>query len=206
MSLVTEGREHFQAVSRAIAQFGAGVGRELFPDAVERSIENTVPPWQIDSAGAYCTRCGESIGPYTARETGCLACASRPIAWDRIVRLGPYRTPLSNWIVAMKFARTWRWTNWMGQHLAKAIPPSNEDRHTALCPVPMHWRRRTTRGYNQAELMARVISVGRGWPTVRLLKRVRNTRPQTAVILSARAANVRGSLAARPFNLAGWDI
>jgi len=54
--------------------------------------------------------------------------------------------------------------------------------------------------------MARVISVGRGWPTVSLLKRVRNTRPQTAVIPSARAANVRGALAARPFNLTGWDV
>lgn len=47
-----------------------------------------------------------------------------------------------------------------------------------LCPIPLHWSRRFSRGYNQAELLAKDISMQLGWPMKPLLARVHATGHQ----------------------------
>lgn len=62
-----------------------------------------------------------------------------------------------------------------------------------VVPVPLHWRRRMSRGYNQAELIASAVSRHLSVPMCpRLLKRVRHTRSQTMVPVAAKYDNVRG--------------
>jgi len=64
-------------------------------------------------------------------------------------------------------------------------------------PVPLHWRRRHARGFNQAEDLARRL----GLPVVQALERVQPTAAQFGLATPARLRNVRGAFAPprRPF-------
>jgi ComF family protein len=65
-----------------------------------------------------------------------------------------------------------------------------------VCAVPMYWRRRWSHGGNPPELLAERWSqrLGLG-PGERLLRRVRNTLPQTEIPVAQRFRNVRGAFA-----------
>lgn len=67
----------------------------------------------------------------------------------------------------------------------------------AVASVPLHWMRRWKRGYNQAEVIARVLARETG---VRcesgLLKRCRRTASQTSLDAAGRQENVRGAFIA----------
>ena len=47
-----------------------------------------------------------------------------------------------------------------------------------LCPVPLHWLRKFSRGFNQSELLALEVGAARGWEVKNLLKRTRWTGSQ----------------------------
>ena len=44
-----------------------------------------------------------------------------------------------------------------------------------MVPVPLHWRRRVSRGYNQSEELARAVAKISGWPMLNLWRGVRRT-------------------------------
>lgn len=163
-------------------------------------------PWTPDTCDDYCVRCGASAGPGAATPTGCSFCHDQRLAWQRLTRLGPYRSPLDEHVRAMKFAHQWQWAPWLGKQLAAVVGQPARPQRVVVCPVPMHWTRRWRRGFNQSVLIAQALADARGWPMASLLRRTRRTPPQTAVAPSQRAANIRGSFAAEPVDLAGHEI
>ena len=82
----------------------------------------------------------------------------------------------------------------LGRRLAAAPHFADID---LVIPVPLHWTRRRSRGYNQAEILARALvdafrASPRLLPEVRtdLLVRARRTRTQTRVSVDQKARNV----------------
>ena len=68
---------------------------------------------------------------------------------------------------------------------------------TAVVPVPLHWRRRWRRGYNQAELIARGVAEAIGAPLrTDILRKVRSTGSQTKLSHEERLANVASAFRA----------
>ncbi len=70
----------------------------------------------------------------------------------------------------------------MAKPLPALLPLSNPqtgDRAPVLCPVPLHWARRFQRGFNQSEVLAKLIANHQRWPVGQLLKRVRATGHQS---------------------------
>jgi ComF family protein len=63
----------------------------------------------------------------------------------------------------------------------------------AVVPMPLHWRKRWQRGFNQSELLAR--EVARKWnvPVRRLVRRKRATAPQAGLTSAERRKNVQGA-------------
>lgn len=61
--------------------------------------------------------------------------------------------------------------------------------------VPMHWRKKATRGYNQADHIARGVAEAAGLLNVDVLKATRAHKTQTAMTLEGRRANLAGSFA-----------
>ena len=65
----------------------------------------------------------------------------------------------------------------------------------ALVPVPVHLERRSARGYNQAELLARSLGDHAAMPLADCLVRVRPTTKQHGLDRTARLHNLRGAFA-----------
>lgn len=59
-----------------------------------------------------------------------------------------------------------------------------------VIPVPLHWSRLMTRGYNQAEIIAEGLGIK---VASRIIRRTRRTKTQTKVDVSQKAANVGGA-------------
>ncbi len=76
-----------------------------------------------------------------------------------------------------------------------------------VLPIPLHPQRQRERGYNQAELLVRVIQKELGWmsePTA--IRRERRTRPQLGLTASERRANVSGAFGVDSTKVAGKRI
>lgn len=79
----------------------------------------------------------------------------------------------------------------LGRDLRSAEWASDVD---VVIPVPLHWRRRWGRGYNQAEIIAEGVSAELGVPMRKdILKRIRMTQTQTRLEVSEKAENVAGA-------------
>lgn len=83
----------------------------------------------------------------------------------------------------------------LGRDLAEAPHFADVD---AIIPVPLHWTRRWSRGYNQAEVIAGSLAEILG-AVLRtdILERRRRTRTQTKVSVELKAANVAGAFKVR---------
>jgi ComF family protein len=71
-----------------------------------------------------------------------------------------------------------------------------------LVPVPLHIERRRSRGFNQAELLARQLAPLLELPTSESLVRARPTTKQHRLNRAARLENLRGAFGMRPGVLA----
>lgn len=69
--------------------------------------------------------------------------------------------------------------------------------YDAVVPVPIHWRRRWTRGFNQAATLAKGIAARRGLRLERLLGRARWTGTQTSLSDTDRRSNMAGAFRVR---------
>lgn len=70
-----------------------------------------------------------------------------------------------------------------------------------VIPVPLHWTRRLSRGYNQADVIAREVAGALGARMDRkALKRTRRTGSQVMLTGEARSANVAGAFKVKSMN------
>jgi ComF family protein len=146
-------------------------------------------------AAAACAGCGRPLAGRLPSGWRCGACRQRPPAYDRLLCGWSYEPPCDAVIAGLKFRRL----DYLGAHLAAAL-------HARLgpelggcdvvVPVPLHWRRRLARGFNQAEAIARPLAARLGLPCERLLRRRRATAPQSGLDRAARRRNPRGAFAA----------
>jgi len=68
----------------------------------------------------------------------------------------------------------------------------------AVIPVPLHWRRRITRGFNQSTVLARKIAGQLHLPLLTgAVSRIRHTARQARLNAAQRTANLRGAFSVR---------
>jgi ComF family protein len=86
----------------------------------------------------------------------------------------------------------------MAQRLLTRTPTRFVEVELIWTDVPLHWRRRMIRGFNQSRLLADDLAAitGHSHP-VHLLRRVRHTPTQTSRTYRERAANVKDAFAIR---------
>ena len=92
--------------------------------------------------------------------------------------------------------------------LRQAAPDIEREQYHFIVPIPLHWRRRQLRSFNQAEALGCGLSRLTGIPLEkRLLRRVKSTDTQTRLTRAQRAANVQNAFAWKaPFRLSGEKI
>ncbi len=133
----------------------------------------------------------------------CGRCRDRPPAYDRLLALWSYEPPLDAVVRGLKFGRL----DYLGRHLGLALAeaffpaggpaPGGVGSIDLVVPVPLHWRRRLARGYNQAERIARPLAAALGRPLAGALVRRRATPPQSALGRRERLANPRRAFRGR---------
>ena len=139
-------------------------------------------------SGARC-RCGRG-----STDGRCAHCAAAEPAFDAVFSLGPFEGPLRAAVHALKYRGRHRTAEGLARRIVE-----NEGARTllsgvdAVVAVPLGPARERDRGFNQAELLAEALARRTGLRTARLLRRARETAPQTGLGADARALNVRGA-------------
>jgi ComF family protein len=163
--------------------------------ACDQPAEHAFCPACADSLAELspaCPRCAEPFeGPPIATEPTCLRCRRTPPPVD--ATLAPYRFG-GQLAVALRRLKLTRRRE-VARALAIVLRPcvAAIAPHVDLAiPVPLHWRRMSSRGFNQSELLLRLASRGTGLRVDRgSLRRIRATPPQRGMNAELRAANVR---------------
>ncbi len=144
---------------------------------------------------SHCPRCGATLGPnIPARQDGCWTCDATLPRFEQVIRLGPYTDPLRPLVRGLKYRRLETMYRRLGRMLAGAVAARCPTRRFDLVmPVPMHWRRRFSRGCDHARLLARQVARELDLPLGNELVRVRHTPPQVGLSRTRRIQNVRGA-------------
>lgn len=148
---------------------------------------------------ARCPRCGLAQRACTG---GACRLADPPL-WSHTLVLADYAPPLDRLLVALKFQGFLPAAEALGAPLGtlltEAIRTGALTPPEALVPVPLGPTRLATRGYNQAERLARGAARTSGVPVRGTwLSRRRETPPQSELDLAARAHNLDHAFAADP--------
>lgn len=145
-----------------LRQPGEGICREC-----RGSLRTIRMPW--------CLRCGKQL---LQEERYCRECAAGEHVFLRGRALYEYNSCAES-VYRFKYGGRREYGGYFGREMAaglgdfiRSVSPD------ALVPIPLHKKRFRKRGYNQAEVLAGVISQCVGVPVERnLLVRVKNTRP-----------------------------
>lgn len=190
--------------SRA-AKFAPLFGNVLFPDecrlcseplreftripVCSRCLRSPVP---LD-AEYFCTCCRTPfLNAFPLDDMGrCALCRSGAAGYDAAYSFGAYDGPLRKLIHLLKYEKVTTLAAPLGGLLAAAYP--RDQRFDALVPMPLHWCRRWSRGFNQSALLAEAVARRTGVPVVQAVRRKRATAPQAGLTNSKRRLNVNGA-------------
>ena len=156
---------------------------------------------------SYCRRCGKELSAFARLPDGCSDCRHNNFQFDSIACAGIYKPPLSNLIIKFKLSdRTSLLEplqNLVRDAVIRADFPEPAD---FIVPVPLHWRRRFQRGFNQSALIAKGLALDNAQFNTDLV-RIRYTQQQIELTVAARKRNVEGAFAVRKgHNFKGKNI
>jgi ComF family protein len=136
------------------------------------------------------------VNPRPLDEDGrCALCRRGLAGFDAAYAFGSYEGPLRKLIQLFKYGKVSTLARPLGQLLSDALP--RETRFDMVVPMPMHWRRRWSRGFNQAELLADVLSRRLNLRTVKAVRRLKATPPQAGLTAAQRRKNMTGAFRVR---------
>ena len=150
------------------------------------------PPWP------RCRRCGFPVGSGVGSTDRCLECAD----WSPELSTARFsvvlRSPATALVHGLKYGGWSRLANLMGERMVQsAIPEELASGGYLIAPVPTTRRRARARGYNQARLLAEVISDGVHMPVIDALERTRRGPSQVGLHPAERRANVKYAFTVR---------
>jgi len=143
--------------------------------------------------GVQC-RCGAPLPGADGEDCGRCRRGRSPILEG--ASLGTYAGPLRDCVVALKYRGRHKTAARLsvrlleGERFRQILKASD-----ALVAVPLHPDRESSRGFNQAHLLASELARGCGLPVSGGLARTRNTRTQTDLSAGERRRNVRDAFA-----------
>ena len=158
--------------------------------------ESTLPrigEWQ-------CPRCADELGPYSHGRRACGSCRDREglmfVAASSVFR---YEMVAREMVHRLKYGRDLRSVDWMGAEMFHSAQAREwYGKVDMVAPVPLHWRRRVSRRFNQSEMLAHVVARAGGLPCLpRALVRLRPTHPQADLTFAERWRNLQGAFGVR---------
>lgn len=145
----------------------------------------------------FCTLCRTPfLNRFPLDEQGrCGLCRRGLRGFDAAYSFTAYEGRVRELIHLFKYGRVRSLAGLLGEWLAQAMP--REQSFDRVVPVPLHWRRRWERGFNQSALLARAVARRYGMRISPVLRRVRATAVQAGLSNAGRRANVAGAFRVR---------
>jgi ComF family protein len=125
----------------------------------------------------------------------CTVCRESQVNFDATYSFGSYEGPLRNLIHLFKYAKIESLALPLSRFLIRAMPL--DQRFDVIMAMPMHWRKRWERGFNQADLLARPLAKRYGVKLATNLRRRRYTRSQAGLTQTQRQENLKNSFCVR---------
>src|SRR5581483_1146899 len=165
---------------------------EYLCDACDDKITRIVPP--------FCARCSEPFEGAIDQEFRCANCAQREMNFEAAVAAYRSRGIVRRILLDFKYGRQVHLRHLIGRWLCAAL---NDDRlrgktFDVIVPVPLHPARERQRGFNQAHLLAEILSAHMSTKHMSILQRVRYTTTQTAFDRTERTENLHNAFRLRP--------
>jgi ComF family protein len=113
--------------------------------------------------------------------------------FDKAYSFGFYDGPLRKLIHLFKYSGMKPLAKRLAGLLCRALPDDGDESFDAVVPMPLHWRRRWKRGFNQSEILARLVAKQHQWSLINAVKRVRATAVQAGLTNAKRRKNVAGA-------------
>lgn len=149
------------------------------------------------AAGDYCPGCGRDASRYGIIDGRCADCQDAKLQFDGIARAGVYDGTLRDLILAFKFHDRTEIGPLLCTLVDSAMAGSVFGRQAdMIVPVPLHWRRRIVRGYNQSQIVGRGLKSSPAKVNTDLV-RIRHTERQWNLTPAKRRKNVAGAFAVR---------
>jgi competence protein ComFC len=147
----------------------------------------------------FCKTCSEPFEGSITSAFSCANCAHRTIYFDAAVAAYRGRGTVREIIHEFKYARQIHLRHLVARWLGAALDDERlRDRHFDLIvPVPLHPARERERGFNQAGVLAKSLSMQISISTKPLLERIRYTTTQTALDRSERMENLHNAFRLR---------
>ena len=147
----------------------------------------------------FCERCSEPFDGSITDTFGCANCGDRQLHFECAV--APYlsRGVVREFIHRFKYDHERFLRLPLGAWLADALsdPRLNGRPFDAIVPVPLHPTRYRERGFNQAALLAELLSAHAAVPLLDGLQRTRYTTTQTRLDRQERMENLRNAFRVR---------
>jgi ComF family protein len=134
--------------------------------------------------------------PLTSDAPLCGKCLQKPPAFTQSSIAFSYTHPLDFLIHQFKYRRQLSSGKLLAQLLAETCQHSA--RPDFLVPVPVHWRKRWQRGFNQSELMAYWIGKQLGIPVLSACQQTLYHHSQKGLNRAERLKNLRQSFSVKP--------
>lgn len=144
-------------------------------------------------------RCAQCSLPLGAHATLCGHCLRMPPRFTQCAIPYSYSHPLDFLIHQFKYRRQLASGKQLAQLLIRHCEPL--PRPDLLVPVPMHWRKRWQRGFNQSELLARPLAKSLDIPLVQALERRHHGHSQKGLGRQERMGNLRQAFSIAPKHL-----
>lgn len=153
-----------------------------------------------------CTLCGGQNDGYLDVCRNCMKEGAR--SWFHGVTAFNYEGCIQEAVWNFKYRGQLYLGRFFARQMANAWREHNEYAEPdAIMPVPLHWRRRLSRGYNQTKILAGLLADILGIPVLDGMRRIRPTGHQAAYDSRQRHVNLRGAFSVKcPDDVRGRDI
>jgi competence protein ComFC len=147
----------------------------------------------------FCQKCTERFEGVITSTFTCANCAHRAIHFDAAVAAYRSRGIVREIIHSFKYNRQIYLRRLIARWLSAALDDERlrDRRFDVIVPVPLHPTRQRERGFNQASLLAELLSAEISVPSKPLLERTHYTTTQTALDRAERMENLHNAFRLR---------
>jgi ComF family protein len=139
------------------------------------------------------TLCGFCIAEFQPLAS-CLRSSDGPI--EEAASLYQHEGRAAQAVRRLKYSRVTSLVDPLADLMRQGYEEMGLELYDLIVPIPIHWRRRAMRGFNQAEMLSSKLPRKKVIP--RCLARIRQTRPQVGLNREERVKNLEGAFRASP--------